>query len=53
MNSPQLLLLSGVGDPVHLASHGITTVANVPAVGKNLENHQIVPITYATPKGVS
>jgi len=53
INSPQLLLLSGVGDPAHLASHDITTVANVPAVGKNLENHQIVPITYATPKGVS
>lgn len=53
INSPQLLLLSGIGDPAHLADHNITTVASVPAVGQNLENHQIVPITYATPKGVS
>ena len=53
INSPQLLLLSGIGDPTHLADHTIATVASVPAVGRNLENHQIVPITYATPKGVS
>jgi choline dehydrogenase len=53
INSPQLLLLSGIGDPAHLADHDITTVASVPAVGQNLENHQIVPITYSTPKGVS
>ena len=53
INSPQLLLLSGVGDPAHLADHDIATVASVPAVGQNLENHQIVPISYATPEGVS
>lgn len=53
INSPQLLLLSGVGDPGHLADHDIATVADVPAVGRNLENHQIVPIAYATPEGVS
>ncbi len=53
INSPQLLLLSGVGDPAHLADHGIATVAAVPAVGQNLENHQIVPVSYRTPDGLS
>ena len=53
INSPQLLMLSGVGDPAHLSEHDIATVADVPAVGRNLENHQIAPITYSTPNGVS
>ncbi len=53
INSPQLLLLSGVGDPHHLSEHGIGIVADVPAVGQGLENHQIAPISYVTPKGVS
>jgi choline dehydrogenase len=53
INSPQLLLLSGVGDPAHLADHGIATVAAVPAVGQNLENHQIVSVSYRTPQGLS
>jgi choline dehydrogenase len=52
-NSPQLLLLSGVGDPTHLNSHYIRVIADVPAVGQYLENHPIVPIKYATPEGVS
>lgn len=51
--SPQLLLLSGIGSRAQLAEHGISLVAEVPAVGRNLEDHMIVPIQYATPKGVS
>jgi len=51
--SPQLLLLSGVGDPAHLREHEVSLVADVPAVGRNLEDHQIVPIQYATPDGLS
>jgi len=53
INSPQLLLLSGIGEPQHLRDHGIAMVADVPAVGRNLEDHLIVPIQYATPPGVS
>ena len=53
ISTPQLLLLSGVGDTAHLSEHDIATTAHVPAVGRNLENHQIVPISYATPSGVS
>ena len=53
INAPQLLLLSGVGDPAQLKEHGIALTADLPAVGRHLEDHMIVPITYATPKGVS
>ncbi|MCA9622093.1 MAG: GMC family oxidoreductase N-terminal domain-containing protein, partial [Myxococcales bacterium] len=37
-NSPQLLMLSGVGDPVALAQLGITPVIEAPAVGHNLQD---------------
>jgi len=53
INSPQLLLLSGIGDPQHLRDHDIQAVADVPSVGRHLEDHLIVPIQYATPRGVS
>jgi choline dehydrogenase len=39
VNSPQLLMLSGVGPADHLKQHGITTVADVPGVGGNLQDH--------------
>ncbi|QEX24349.1 choline dehydrogenase [Hypericibacter adhaerens] len=53
INSPQLLLLSGVGNPAQLRSHDIPVVAEVPSVGQHLEDHPIVPIQYATPEGLS
>jgi len=37
--SPQLLMLSGIGDAAALASHGISTVNHLPGVGKNLQDH--------------
>ncbi len=53
INSPQLLLLSGIGDVEHLRQHDITMVADVPAVGRNLEDHLIVPVQYGAPSRVS
>ena len=38
-NSPQLLMLSGIGDPAELTSLGIPTRVNLPSVGKNLTDH--------------
>ena len=46
INSPQLLLLSGVGDPALLARHGIAVVAASPAVGRNLQDHLAVSYLY-------
>ena len=38
-NSPQLLMLSGVGDPDELSAHGIDLVHALSGVGKNLQEH--------------
>ena len=40
-NTPQLLMLSGIGPAAHLREHGIKTVADLP-VGKNLQDHLAV-----------
>ncbi|HTY73050.1 MAG TPA: GMC family oxidoreductase N-terminal domain-containing protein [Actinomycetes bacterium] len=39
VNSPQLLMLSGVGPAEHLREHGIGVVADLPGVGANLQDH--------------
>lgn len=49
INSPQLLMLSGVGDHQQLAAHGIPTVAHSPQVGANLLDHLVVPLGFDVP----
>ncbi|MCV3272964.1 choline dehydrogenase [Roseobacter sinensis] len=39
INSPKLLMLSGIGPAAHLAAHGIDVVADRPGVGQNLQDH--------------
>jgi choline dehydrogenase/4-pyridoxate dehydrogenase len=39
INSPQLLMLSGIGDPAELGAHGIDVQVPLPGVGKNLQDH--------------
>ncbi|VAW12386.1 Choline dehydrogenase [hydrothermal vent metagenome] len=39
INSPKLLMLSGIGPAAHLAGHGIEVVADRPGVGQNLTDH--------------
>ena len=39
IGSPQILMLSGVGNEEELAEHKIKTVCNLPGVGKNLQDH--------------
>ncbi|MGH1446699.1 MAG: choline dehydrogenase [Cognatishimia sp.] len=39
LNSPKILMLSGVGPAAHLAEHGIDVVADRPGVGQNLQDH--------------
>jgi choline dehydrogenase len=39
INSPQLLMLSGVGPADHLRRHGITVKVDAPQVGQNLQDH--------------
>ncbi len=44
IHSPQILQLSGIGNPELLAQHGIRTVAALPAVGDNLKDHLAVTV---------
>lgn len=46
INTPQLLMLSGVGAAEELAAHGIETLVDLPAVGKNLQDHVSVILMY-------
>jgi len=50
VNSPQLLMLSGIGPADHLREHGIGVVADSPGVGANLSDHPIVSAIWSTPK---
>ncbi len=47
INSPQLLMLSGIGDPAELAAHGIAVKSALPGVGKNLQDHISASVAYA------
>ncbi len=46
IGSPQLLMLSGIGDPDRLARLGIAAVAKLPGVGLNLADHQVADLVW-------
>ena len=46
LQSPQLLLLSGIGPPHELARHGIGVVHDLPGVGQNLQDHVDFTLLY-------
>ena len=49
IGSPQLLMTSGIGDPVELKKHGIDVVHQLDGVGKNLQDHlQARPVYKCT-----
>jgi choline dehydrogenase len=49
-NSPQLLMLSGVGPAEHLATREIETLFDQPAVGQNLSDHPATQLVWTTPE---
>ena len=53
VNSPQLLLLSGIGPADEIRRVGIHVVHDVPGVGKNLQDHLMVSVGYLCKKPVS
>jgi choline dehydrogenase len=53
VNSPQLLMLSGMGLADHLSRLGIPTVHNLPGVGANLQDHPMVSVGYLCTQPVS
>jgi 4-pyridoxate dehydrogenase len=50
INSPQLLMLSGIGDADELRAQGIAVKVALPGVGKNLQDHISAAITYQRKK---
>ncbi|MGC1488712.1 MAG: choline dehydrogenase, partial [Albidovulum sp.] len=48
INTPKLLMLSGIGKGAHLAEHGIGVVADRPGVGANLQDHLEVYMQFAS-----
>lgn len=46
INSPQLLMLSGVGPATHLAEVGVDVLVDLPGVGANLHDHPAVPVLW-------
>ena len=52
--SPQLLMLSGIGPADHLREHGIEVIHDLPGVGRNLQDHLEVHIKHSCPhKGMT
>lgn len=47
INSPQILMLSGIGDADHLAEHGIGVVHDLKGVGQNLQDHLEIYVQMA------
>jgi 4-pyridoxate dehydrogenase len=48
-NSPQLLMLSGIGDGDRLRTMGIAPRAHLPGVGRNLQDHPAVALRWSRP----
>ncbi len=48
INSPKLLMLSGIGPAAHLAEHGVKVIADRPGVGANLQDHLELYIQQAS-----
>ena len=51
INTPHLLMLSGIGPAEHLASHGIDVVVDAPGVGANLQDHLVAGLAPAARGG--
>mgnify|MGYP001346196734 CR=1 FL=1 len=53
LNTPKLLMLSGIGPADHLADHGIPLIAHRPGVGANLQDHLELYLQFATREPIS
>jgi choline dehydrogenase len=53
INSPKLLMLSGIGPAAHLREHGIDVIVDRPGVGANLQDHLEVYMQFAASQPVT
>lgn len=53
LNSPKILMLSGIGPATHLSEHGIPVVADRPGVGANLQDHLEIYMQFAAQQPIT
>jgi choline dehydrogenase-like flavoprotein len=53
INSPQLLMLSGIGPAAHLRDKGIEVLCDLPGVGAHLQDHPTVHVAMENPSAES
>jgi choline dehydrogenase len=53
INTPQLLMLSGIGPADHLREVGVDVVHDLPGVGGGLQDHPLVPVVWNVRSGTS
>ena len=53
LESPKILMLSGIGDPADLDPHGIEVKHALPGVGKNLHDHTLLPVIFEASEEVA
>jgi choline dehydrogenase len=53
INTPQLLMLSGIGPAEHLREVGVDVVHDLPGVGAGLQDHPLVPVIWNVRSGKS
>jgi choline dehydrogenase len=53
VGSPQLLMLSGIGPTEQIGALGLPTVADLPGVGQNLQDHAAVDVAYTISEPIS
>jgi choline dehydrogenase len=46
VNSPQILMLSGIGPAAHLAAKGVALLHDLPGVGQSLQDHYSAPLKF-------
>lgn len=53
INTPKILMLSGIGSAAHLRGHGIPVVADRPGVGANLQDHLELYLQFASKQPIT
>ncbi|MDY0067959.1 MAG: choline dehydrogenase [Steroidobacteraceae bacterium] len=53
INTPQLLMLSGIGPADHLREHGIAPLVDLPGVGQNLQDHLAITVKHRALQPIS
>ena len=53
INTPKILMLSGIGDGAHLRAHGVDVVADRPGVGANLQDHLELYLQFASKQPIT